>query len=109
MAGGYHQFIDAGAEVIAIVNDSLEKAKKYFQEHDIPFPCLADPERKAYNLYQVESRITSLGQRPGLFVIDRESIVRYTHIGWQQWDIPKNAEVLDVCRSTPCRADAQRK
>jgi hypothetical protein len=51
----------------------------------------------------VESRAISLGQRPGLFVIDREGTVRYSHIGWQQWDIPKNSEVLGQCRNIHCK------
>ena len=91
-----------GVEVIAVLNDSLEHARTYFQRHIIPFPCLIDPDHAVYDRYQVESKVVSLGQRPGLFVIDREGMARYAHIGWQQWEIPRNAEVLDVCRRVEC-------
>ena len=90
-------------EVIAVLNDSAEHARTYFQQHSIPFPCLIDSDHTVYDRYQVESKVLSLGQRPGLFVIDREGTTRYSHIGWQQWDIPKNVEVLDLCQSIHCK------
>jgi peroxiredoxin len=101
----HQEFNRAGVEVIAVLNDSPENARAYFQQHTIPFPCLIDPEHTVYDRYQVESKVLSLGQRPGLFVIDREGTVRYTYIGWQQWEIPNSAGVLELCRSIHCRVD----
>jgi peroxiredoxin Q/BCP len=102
----YREFLDAGAEVIALVKDTREAAQTYLREHDIPFPCLVDPEHQVYDRYGVKSKLMSLGQRPALFVIDRDGIVRYAYLGWQQWEIPSNAEVLEVCRSIHCGAEA---
>ena len=102
MAGQYQEFVKLGTEVLAIVHDSPEKAGDYFRRHDIPFPCLVDPAHTVYDAYHVETRAVSLGQRPGLFVIDQEGTVRFAHIGWQQWEIPKNAQVLAVCRTIEC-------
>ena len=102
MADQHQEFTKAGVEVIAVLNDSPEHARAYFQQHTIPFPCLIDQEHTVYDRYQVESKVHSLGQRPGLFVIDREGMVRYAHIGWQQWEIPRNAEALEVCRRAQC-------
>lgn len=99
MTEQYHEFVGAGAEVLAVVKASREEAASFFSKRPVPFPCLVDPERRVYDLYGVESKAVSLGQRPGLFVVDRQGVVRYGHIGWQQWDIPSNAEVLGVCRS----------
>ena len=36
----------------------------------------------------------SLGQRPGLFVIDAEGVVRYAYLGFQQWEIPSIDDTL---------------
>jgi peroxiredoxin Q/BCP len=80
--------------VLAIAPDTLDRAGMYFQRSDIPFPCLADPERQVYRQYDVQSALVSLGQRPGLFIVDREGMVRYAHLGWQQWDIPSIQETL---------------
>ena len=102
MTEQYQEFPKAGAEVIAIVNDSVENARAYVERHRVPFSLLVDPEHKVYDRYQVESKIISLGQRPGLFIIDLEGTVRYAYIGWQQWELPGTVEMLEVCRSIPC-------
>ncbi len=80
--------------MVAIAPDTLEHARGYCQRNDIPFPCLADPDRRVYSQYDVKSALISLGQRPGLFVIDKEGVVRYAYLGWQQWEIPTVEETL---------------
>ncbi len=59
--------------------DTLEHARSYFERNRLPFPCLADPERRVFRLYDVQSRLVSLGQRPALFVIDPDGVVRWAH------------------------------
>ena len=90
----YQEFQERNAEVIAIAPDTLEHAREYFRRNDIPFPCLPDADRRVYRQYDVKSAMVSLGQRPGLFVIDREGVVRYGYLGWQQWEIPTVNETL---------------
>ena len=90
----YAEFEERGAEVIAIAPDTLESARSYFQSNDIPLPCLPDPNRDVFRQYDVKSAMVSLGQRPGLFVIDRDGVVRYAYLGWQQWEIPTVDETL---------------
>ena len=104
MAEQHREFTDLGAQIVTVVHDSLERAKAYAQRHALPFPLLVDPEHRVYDQYQVESSLVSLGQRPGLFVIDREGVVQYAYIGRQQWEIPKNAQVLELCRGINCVA-----
>ena len=94
MRDDYGEFQRRGTEVIGLAKDSLENAGRYFQRKDIPFPCLADPEGRVYRQYGVESQALSLGQRPGLFIVDRGGVVRYAYLGTQQWQIPLNSEVL---------------
>jgi peroxiredoxin len=80
--------------VIAIAPDTQERARSYFGNNQIPFPCLADPERAVFRLYDVKSALVSLGQRPGLFIVDGEGVVRYAYLGWQQWEILSIDETL---------------
>ncbi len=80
---------------MAIAPDSLDNARGYFQKNEIPFPALADPDRSVFGQYDVKSAIVSLGQRPGLFIIDGEGMVRYSYLGWQQWEIPTIDETLE--------------
>ena len=94
MRDRYGEFEQRGAQVIAIAPDTLENAQSYFQRNEIPFPCLADPDRVVFRRYDVKSALVSLGQRPGLFVIDGEGVVRYAYLGWQQFEIPSVDETL---------------
>ena len=88
--------------MVAIVGDSVEVARSYFEKNRLPFLCLADPNHEVYDRYNVETKVLSLGQRPGLFIIGRDGVVGYAHIGSQQWEIPGNDRVLAVCRGLPC-------
>ena len=81
--------------MLAIAPDSLDNARAYFQRNDIPFPCLPDPDRAVYRRYDVKSAMVSLGQRPGLFILDGEGIVRFAYLGWQQWEIPTIDQTLE--------------
>lgn len=94
MRDRYGEFQSRGGAVLAVAPDTLENARRYFQGNDIPFPCLPDPDREVYRLYDVKSAMISLGQRPGLFVIDKEGVLRYAYLGWQQWEIPSVDETL---------------
>lgn len=94
MRDRYNEFEERGAQLLAIAPDTLENAQRYFEANDIPFPCLPDRDRQMFRQYDVKSAMISVGQRPGLFVIDKEGVVRYAYLGWQQWEIPTVDETL---------------
>ena len=98
MSDQYQEFRSAGAEVLAVANATFEQAGRRVRGLKLPFPCMVDPEHTVFDLYQVESEILSMGQRPGLYVIDREGVVKYAQVGWQQWEIPGITEILGICR-----------
>ena len=102
MTEQYKSFRVIGAEVLAVVHEALDVASGYFQKNHVPFPYLVDSEHRVYDLYGVESKLFSLGQRPALFVIDRGGVIRYAHVGTQQWQIPEIQRVLEVCRNIGC-------
>ncbi|MEJ2487043.1 MAG: redoxin domain-containing protein [Anaerolineales bacterium] len=90
------QFTALDSEIVVIAPDTLENAQRYFEQNPIPFTALVDETRMVYQLFDVQSKIISLGQRPGLFIIDKDGIVRFTFIGMQQWEIPPNSQVLEI-------------
>ena len=94
MREDYPKFQDRQAEILAIAPDTVERTREYCLGNDLPFPCLADLRRMVFEQYSVRSRFLSLGQRPGLYIVDREGVIRYVHVGSQQWDIPSNELVL---------------
>ena len=72
----YEQFKSAGAEVIVILGEGMEKAKEYSDGMRLPFPILCDPDRAVYNLYELEKYFL-LFQRTASLVVDKDGIVRY--------------------------------
>jgi len=90
----YEKFQSRGAEVLAVAHDTLENARAYFQENELPFPGLVDTNHTVFDQYDVQVRVLSLGQRPGLYIIDRNGSTRFAYLGRQQWQIPANSKIL---------------
>lgn len=96
MRDDYAEFRRRGAEVVGIAPHDVAEAHRLVQDLKIPFPILADDNRAVFLAYDVQSRPWSLGQRPAVYVVDRAGVIRWAYLGWQQWDIPTNAQVLAV-------------
>ena len=90
------RFTEAGARVLAIAPDTLDGVEKFVRGNEYPFSLLADTDHAVFDAYDVVSTMMSLGQRPALFVVDQEGVVRFDSIGTQQWQIPTNDNVLEV-------------
>ncbi len=69
-------FQEAGAEIVVILGDTMERAQEYAKIVNAPFPILSDPERKVYNIYELEKYFLLI-QRTASLVIDHDGIVRY--------------------------------
>ena len=72
----YDQFREAGAEIIVILGENVEKTREYADAIGLPFPILSDPDRAIYHLYELEKYFL-LFQRTASLVIDKQGIVRY--------------------------------
>jgi peroxiredoxin len=92
----HDEFVARDAQVVAIAPGGMgNNVDKYTEKAGgFPFPLLADAKHKTFDLYDVVKKIASLGQRPALFVIDRDGVVRYNQVGTQQTNIPPIAEIL---------------
>jgi thioredoxin-dependent peroxiredoxin len=71
----FEVFTDAGAEVIGVSSDSVDKHAAFADHHKLPFTLLSDDKGQVRKLYGVPS---ILGMVPGrvTYVIDRTGIVR---------------------------------
>ena len=98
MRDDIEKFEALGARVIAIAPEGVDGLSRYPNGGEFPFPLLGDENHGTFDAYDVANRALSLGQRPAVFVIDRDGIVRFDSVGTQQWQIPRNDEVLDVLR-----------
>ena len=97
----YDEIRGTGIEILALAPGSLDQTGAFAVAHAIPFPLLADPDREVYRTYQVESGLRSLGQRPALYAIDRDGVVRYAFLGSQQWQLGDIDEALAALASSP--------
>jgi peroxiredoxin len=93
------RFTAADARVVAIAPDTAEGVDRFVRGNAYPFALLADEQHEVFDAYDVVSRLMSLGQRPAVFVVDRDGTVRFDSIGTQQWEIPTNAVVLAALAS----------
>jgi peroxiredoxin len=72
----YKEFQAVNCEILLILGDPLEKARRYADSLHLPFPVLADPERSVYHRYGLEKAMIFI-QRTASVVIDRNGVIRY--------------------------------
>ena len=85
--------------MVAIAPDTADGVARFTRDNAYPFPLLADADHSVFDAYDVQSRLQSLGQRPAVFVVDRDGTVRFDSVGSQQWQIPSNDVVLGALSS----------
>jgi len=93
---GYSEFIARNAEILAIGPDSPEKFISYWEENNLPFPGLPDPNKRVSRIYKQEVNLFKLGRMPLNTVVDRRGFIRYIHYGYSMSDIPDNETLLQV-------------
>lgn len=91
----YEKFTALDSEIVVIAPDTMGNAESFFSRSPVPYTALVDDSLKVYEMFDVQSKWTSLGQRPGLFIIDQQGIVQFAYLGTQQWEIPSNQVVLE--------------
>ena len=92
----YEVFAEAGAEVIGVSSDSVDRHAAFAGHHGLPFTLLSDESGQVRKSYGVPS---TLGLLPGrvTYVIDRAGTVR--HVFSSQLSIGRHvSDALDVVR-----------
>lgn len=70
----WERYEQAGAEVIGISADSVEKHRSFAKNHDLPLRLLSDSAGKVIRAYEMNS---FLGTKRGVVVIDKAGVIRY--------------------------------
>ena len=52
----------AGAVVLGVSTDSVQRHANFARKHDLPFPLIADPDHEVVRLYGVEGEKTFMGR-----------------------------------------------
>jgi len=70
--------------------------KEWWDEHQMPFTGIADPEHTIAVLYGQQVKLMKLGRMPARILIDKIGQIRYSHYGESMADIPKTEEMLSL-------------
>ena len=71
----YNDFKAANFEILLVLGDTLDKAKRYVESLHLPFPVLSDPKRGVYQQYGLNKMLFL--QRTASVIIDCNGIIRY--------------------------------
>lgn len=95
MRSTYAQFQALGATVVAVSQDDAEDVNEYWQENNIPFLCLPDPEGTLKALYHQKS---NMGPLPAVFIIGKSGKIHLAHYGTSMKDIPTADALLKLLK-----------
>lgn len=70
------EFVRAGAGILIVLGDTLERAHKYAEALKVPFPVLADSDRAIYHLYGLDKNFIGI-QRTASIVLDQNGVITY--------------------------------
>jgi len=90
----YHEFVDRGAEIIAIGPEGPEDFADWWHKHQMPFIGIGDPQHVIAKMFGQKVKLLKLGRMPAQFVIDKEGRMRNEHYGESMQDIMADEEVL---------------
>ncbi|MDY7081079.1 MAG: redoxin domain-containing protein, partial [Halobacteria archaeon] len=109
VAEKYGGFEDRNAEVVVVLPNSVEKAEKWHEKYDLPFPLLADSSKDVVDEYDQPVRFGALGslhdmigRMPQVVVFDTrdgELETEYVHKGSSYGDRPSTDELIEIVDS----------
>ena len=76
----YPQFTERGVEILGISKDSVASHKRFEEKYGLPFPLLADPERKVIEVYgawkeKKSAGKVSMGVVRTTYLIDEKGVI----------------------------------
>jgi peroxiredoxin len=90
------RFEELGVELVVVGPEGPKAFKDYFENNDLPFVGLPDPQGSVLKLFGQEVNLFKLGRLPAQVLIDRDGIARYAHYGKGMSDIPSNETLFDL-------------
>jgi len=127
-------FEQLGARVVLVGLGSVAETAAFKQRFDLPFTMVADPKKRLFKAFHLKqagvgsllsakmlvrgvgamARGHSIGrpqgdvrQLPGVFIIDTDSRIRFSHYAASPEDHPEPEALLDVLRSEENREEKQ--
>ena len=85
------EYARRGVKLLGVAVQKRSRLKAYLASHPMPFPMLADETRevtKTYGVYVAFNYESFRIARPATFLIDADGVVRFIHVGKNQFDRP---------------------
>jgi peroxiredoxin Q/BCP len=92
----YQKFVERNTEIIAIGPEDNKSFSDWWNEHQMPFAGIADPEHLIAKMYGQQVKLLKLGRMPASLLIDTKGNIRYKHFGESMSDIPENQQILSL-------------
>lgn len=94
----WSDYQELGAVVVGISTDAVDTHKGFAEKHSLPFPLLADTDRKVSEMYGFRSWLPGRSAR-GVVVIDREGKIAYHKVEPISLFRPKDDDILAAIRA----------
>jgi peroxiredoxin Q/BCP len=85
--------------ILVVGPENAAAFSKYWQENNLPFIGLPDPDHTVLKTYGQQIKLFKFGRMPAQVLIDINGIARFVHYGHDMTDIPKNSEMLALIDS----------
>lgn len=72
----YQDFQALNCQILIILGDTSDRARRYAESLHLPFPVLSDPQRSVYHEYGLEKAFFGI-QRTATVIVDKSGIVRF--------------------------------
>jgi len=92
----HDKFVEQEVAVIVVGPENAEQFSEYFEQHELPFTGLPDPQYSVLKRYGQEIKLFKFGRMPAQILIDKDGIARFVHFGTSMRDIPSNEEILAI-------------
>ena len=87
----YERFLAQGYSIVGVSKDSADSHRKFAQKHSLPFPLIADTDRKILQDYQAWGEKTLYGKKT-------EGTLRKTYV------IDENGVIVDIIKKVDTKA-----
>ena len=95
----FAEFARRKTTILVVGPDNAAAFSKYWQENNLPFIGLPDPDHIVLKTYGQEINLFKFGRMPAQVLVDMNGVARFVHYGHDMTDIPKNAEMLALIDS----------
>ena len=92
------KFEELDGYLYPIMADNEKNAKKMEEKYARKYPIFYDDTKKIPKLLNQEIKWSKMGRMPGLLMVDKKGVIRYTYYGDNMHDIPENEEILEILR-----------